>query len=126
MAFGYSIVTGWLPVTYDLILVDLKSKYKAQTSANVDVEDGPAADMLRTNAGLLKDAWDGALGCYNSKFISAAPGTDGVAEGSALELLLTPRIGPKLAAAKSTVVLPLFADVGPDVNVPAGQTVVLA
>lgn len=126
MAFGYDPVTGWLPASYDLILTDLQDKYKSETSANIDVQNGPAADMLRTLAGLIKDAYDDELGTYNSKFISAAPGTNGVAEGSSLELLLTPRIGPKLAAVASTVVLPLTAVAGPDVNVPAGQTVALS
>jgi hypothetical protein len=126
MSFGYDTTTGWLPATYDMVLLDLQNKYKAETSANIDVENGPAADLLRTFANVMKDAWDDGAGNYNSKFISAAPGTNGVAEGSSLELLLTPRIGPKLAAVGSTVVLPLFAAVGPNVNVPAGQTVALA
>lgn len=125
MAFGYDTTTGWLPATYDLVLADLKAKYIAETTANTDVENGPAADMLRTHAHILKDAWDDQLGAYNAGFISAAPGTNGVAEGSSLELLLTPKIGPKLAAVASTVVLPLTAAAGPDVNVPAGQTVAL-
>lgn len=125
MAFGYDSATGWLPATYDALLEDLQDKYKAETSANIDVVNGPAADMLRTVAGVLKDAWDDLTGAYNAGFISAAPGTNGVAEGSALELLLTPKIGPKLGEASSTVVLPLTAAAGPDVNVPAGQTVAI-
>jgi uncharacterized phage protein gp47/JayE len=123
MAFGYDTTTGWLPATYDLILDDLKAKYQGETTANTDVENGPAADMLRTVAHILKDAWDDQLGSYNSGFISAAPGTNGVAEGSSLELLLTPKIGPKLVATASTVVLPCIGVNG--TIIPAGQTVIL-
>lgn len=125
MAFGYDKVTGWNPATFGALLADIQDKYRAQTSANVDVVHGPAADMLRTVAAILKDAWDDQLGAYNSGFVSAAPGTNGVAEGSSLELLLTPKIGPKLKATKSTVVLPLTAEAGPNIAVPAGQTVAL-
>jgi uncharacterized phage protein gp47/JayE len=123
MAFGYDTTTGWNPVTYALLLDDLKNKYKAQTSDNVDVENGPAADMLRTVSLMFKDAWDDQLGGYNSGFVSAAPGSNGVAEGSALENLLSSRIGPKLAAVASTITLELGGT--PGTIIPAGQTVVL-
>lgn len=125
MAFGYDAATGWIPATYDAILEDIQDKYKAETSANIDVVNGPAADLLRTVAGVLKDSWDDLTGAYNSAFVSAAPGTNGVAEGSSLELLLTPKIGPKLEEQASVVLLELTAAAGPDVNVPAGQTVAL-
>jgi len=121
--FGYNTTTGWNPVTYQALLADFRAKYKAQSSANVDVLNGPAADMLDTLGLIFKDAWDGAQDAYNSGHSSAAPGTGGVAEGTALELLLTPRIGPKLAAVPSKVVLPLTGVAF--TVIPAGQGVTI-
>lgn len=123
MAFGYDSAAGWLPATRPAILADLQGRYIAETTANVDVENGPVADMLRTVSGVLKDAWDDQLGAYNSRFVSAAPGSGGVAEGSSLELLLTPKIGPKLEAVASSVVLPCNGT--PGTIIPAGHSVVL-
>ena len=121
--FGYDSTTGWLPATYPAILADIQAKYIAQTTENTDVENGPAADMLRTLAVIMKDAWDDQAAAYNAGFIAAAPGTNGVAEGSSLELLLTPKIGPKLAATQSFV--PLTLGGTPGTVIPAGQAVVL-
>jgi uncharacterized phage protein gp47/JayE len=123
MAFGYSTSVGWLTADYDQVVKDLRAKYLAETSVNADVENGPPADMLRTVALALTQVWRDAEGAYNAGFISAAPGTNGVAEGSSLELLLSPRIGPKLAEQPSTIVLELAAAVGPDIAVPAGSRV---
>lgn len=121
MPFGYDTTTGWNPATYADLLADIQAKYAAQTSANVDVVNGPAADFIRTLAYVAKDAYDDLLGAYNAGHITAAPGSGGVAEGSALEVLLTPKIGPKLAAAKSTVILPCVGVAG--TVIPIGTTV---
>jgi hypothetical protein len=121
--FGYDTTVGWKVVTYDALLTNYRAKYIAQTSTNIDVQNGPAADQLRTITLIMKDAWDDAAGTYNSRFISAAPGTNGVAEGSSLELQLTPRIGPKLAAEYSTVTLELAGT--PATVIPAGHSVVI-
>ena len=125
MDFGYSPSLGWVTATYPLVLVDLQERYQAATTANTDVEHGPAADMLRTVAGLANDLWADQLGAYVSKFITQAPGTDGIAQGSALEVNLTPKIGPKLSATPSTVIVTLFAAAGPNVAVPAGSSITL-
>jgi len=126
MAFGYDTTVGWLPVTYEQMLKDLRTKYESETFANIDTASGPPADMLRTLALPLTRIWRDAEGAYNAGFIDFAPGSNGVAGGSALELLLSPRIGPKIGAAASTVVLTRAAAVGPDIAVPAGSAVRLA
>lgn len=123
--FGYDTVVGWKPAQYGNVLKDLRVKFTAETTSNTDTEGGPTGDTLRAVALMFTDAWADLEGAYDSGFVSAAPGTNGVAEGSSLELLLAPRIGPKLAATASTVVLPLTAAVGPDIAVPAGSAVKL-
>ena len=122
-AKGYDITAGWIAVTYPVELADLQASYAGETTAFVDVINGPPADLLRTMAGEFVDLWSDAQGAYESGFINGAPGTNGVPGGAALENLLVDKIGPKVIAAKSTVVLPFFADAGPDVNIPAGTAV---
>lgn len=117
--FGYDEALGYIPATGPALRADIASKYDAATTGNVDTDNGPVADNIDALNGVMLDAWQDAQGVYNSKHITAAPGTGGVAGGSALELQLSPKIGPKLAAQQSTVTLPLFAAPGPAVNVPA-------
>jgi hypothetical protein len=123
MAFGFDPALGWISATGPALLADHQAKYIAASVGTPDVDNGPAADMLRTLAAINLELWQDAEGAYNSKHIAEAPGTNGVAEGSALELNLAPKIGPKLVATKSTVVVPMNADPGPAVNIPLGSQI---
>ena len=123
MAKGYDTVTGWNAVTYPVELADMQASYAGETTAFVDVENGPPADILRTMAAEFVDLWDDQQGAYEASFINGAPGTNGVPGGAALENLLVDKIGAKVLAAASSVVLPFFADAGPNINIPAGTAV---
>jgi hypothetical protein len=124
--FGYDEALGFVPATFDGLFAAWQTAYTAATEENVDVESGPAADQGRTVSVLLKAAYDDQLGVYNAGWVDGAPGTGGVAGGSSLELLLTPKIGPKLLAEASTITITMGAAAGPAVNVPAGSKIVIA
>lgn len=124
--FGYDETLGFVPATFDGLFASWQTAYTAATEENVDVENGAAADQGRTFAVILKAAYDDQLGVYNAGWVDGAPGTGGVAGGSSLELLLTPKIGPKVLAASSTVTISLGAAGGPAVNVPAGSKIAIA
>jgi hypothetical protein len=125
MAFGFDPLLGYIPATGPALLADFKAKYVAESVGPVDTDNGPAADFLKALSVIMLASYQSDQGAYDSQHINAAPGSGGVAEGSSLELQLSPKIGPKLAAAKSSVVLPLFAAPGPDVPIPAGSKVTI-
>jgi len=124
--FGYDETLGFVPATFDGLFASWQTAYTAATEENVNVENGTAADQGRTFAVILKAAYDDQLGVYNAGWVDGAPGTGGVAGGSSLELLLTPKIGPKLLATASTITINMGAAPGPAVNVPAGSKIVIS
>jgi len=118
MAFGFDTTLGYVSPTFEQLLQDFADKYEAATGIVVDLEQpSPTLDLLRTMARIAKAQYDDGAGTYGSGFI-------GSSSEAALQNLISPFIGPPLAATSSTVVLPL-AGVALT-NVPAGSAVTLS
>ncbi len=98
---GFDAVLGYVPKTFDELVVDVLAAYEAETGIVIDpVQPSPQLFQARAIARALKGAWDSDAGTYSA-------GTIGSATGAALRNKLYPFIGPPLEALPSSVTLPL-------------------